>query len=478
VEESLTRESAPDIAEHRAEHREEVFDQLEGLSPSETARPRQYASANLSRLWRLWERRRLLAKVAGYALLASTVVVLLIPVKFESITSVMPSETQQSGGAAMLAALAGGSSLGSSSSSSAGSGLMGIAGDLLGSKSNGALITLLVHSRTIQSELVRRFHLQKVYHSRFEEDACKALGKLTTAAEDRKSGVITITVTVHDAHRARDLAQAYVDELNRLLAKVSTSSARRERIFIEQRLTQVKGDLENAEKQFSRFASKNTALDIQEQTKAMVDSAAVLQGQLIASQSELQSLQQIYTPSNVRVRSLQAQIEELQKQLQKMGGSDSPLGVEGALSPDDKQIYPPIRQLPLLGVEWADLYREMKVQQTVFELLTQQYEMARLQEAKEIPVVSVVDPASLPEKKSFPPRTVLVLALTSLSLLGGCFWLLGAENWQRVDREDPRKRLVQSVYGTVRRRARKIMSGLPIRRFKGPGLGDSDNGSI
>ncbi len=472
----MTPESAPGIAEHRAENREEVFDQLEELSSSETARPRrQYASANLSRLWRLWEHRRLLAKVAGYALLASTVVVLLIPVKFESITSIMPSESQ-SGSAAMLAALAGGSSSGSSSS--AGSGLLGIAGDLLGSKSNGALITLLVHSRTIQSELVRRFNLQKVYRVRYEEDACKALGKLTTATEDRKSGVITITVTDHDAHRARDLAQAYVDELNRLLAKVSTSSARRERIFIEQRLTQVKGDLENAEKQFSRFASKNTALDIQEQTKAMVDAAAVLQGQLIAAQSELQSLRQIYTPSNVRVRSLQAQVEELQKQLQKMGGSDSPLGVEGALSPDDKQLYPPIRQLPLLGVEWADLYREMKVQQTVFELLTQQYEMARLQEAKEIPVVSVVDPASLPEKKSFPPRLVLILALTILSLLGGCFWLLGAENWQRVDREDPRKLLVHSVYGTVRRRAGKIMSALPLRRFKGAGFRDSGNGSI
>jgi capsule polysaccharide export protein KpsE/RkpR len=455
-----------------------MFDQLEGLSSSEAARPqRQPASANLSRLSRLWEHRRSLAKVAGYALLASTVLVLLIPVKFESITSIMPSETQQSGGAAMLAALAGGGSS-SGSSSSAGSGLLGIAGDLLGSKSNGALITLLVHSRSIQTELVRRFNLQKVYRAHFEEDACKALGKLTTATEDRKSGVITITVTDHDAHRARDLGQAYVDELNRLLAKVSTSSARRERIFIEQRLTQVKEDLENAEKQFSRFASKNTALDIQEQTKAMVDSAAVLQGQLIAAQSELQSLQQIYTPSNVRVRSLQAQIGELQKQLQKMGGSDAPLGVDGALSPDDKQLYPPIRQLPLLGVEWADLYREMKVQQTVFELLTQQYEMARLQEAKEIPVVSVVDPASLPEKKSFPPRLVLILALTILSFLGGCFWMLGAENWQRVDGEDPRKRLVQSVYGTVRRRAGRIMSRLPIRRFQGPGFRDSGNGSI
>jgi capsule polysaccharide export protein KpsE/RkpR len=453
-----------------------VLEQLEnGLSENESARPPlQYRSATVSRISRLWEGRRLVARVAAFALLASTVGVFLIPVQFESITSVMPSDTQQSGGAAMLAALAGGSSA-SSPSSSSGAGILGLAGDLLGSKSNGALITLLVHSRTIQTELVRRFNLQKVYRSRYEEDACKALGKRTQAAEDRKSGVISITVTDHDRQRARDLAQAYVDEVNRLLAKVSTSSARRERIFIEQRLTQVNKDLETAENQFSKFASKNAALDIQEQTRAMVDAAAVLQGQLIAAQSELQSLEQIYTPNNVRVRSLQAQVKELQKQLRQMGGSDSPQGIGDALSPDEKQLYPPIRQLPLLGVEWADLYREMKVQETVFGLLTQQYEMARLQEAKEIPVVSVVDPASLPEKKSFPPRTLLILASTIFCTMIGCFWLLGAERWRQIDQDDPRKLLVRSVYGSIRRRAGQIMSRLPVARFRSFAFRSSGN---
>ena len=470
---SLRREATTEIALHGGE----VFGGLEDrLSENEAARP-QYRSTTVSRLWRLWEHRRWIARVIGFALLASTVVVFLIPVQFESTTRIIPSETQQSGGAAMLAALASGGSS-SSSSSSSGGGLLGLAGDLLGTKSNGTLITVLAHSRTIQSELVRHFNLQKVYGSGYEEEACKALGKRTEAVEDRKSGVITITVTDHDRQRARDLAQAYVDQINLLLAKVNTSSARRERIFIEQRLTQVTQDLETAENQFSKFASKNAALDIQEQTRAMVDAAAVLQGQLIAAQSELQSLEQIYTANNVRVRSLQAQIKELQKQLLQMGGSDSPKGIGDALSSDDKQLYPPIRQLPLLGVEWADLYREMKVQETVFGLLTQQYELARLQEAKEIPVVSVVDAASLPQKKSFPPRTLIILATTILCTIIGCFWLLGAERWQQVDADDPRKLLLQNVYGSVRRRARQIMSRLPVARFRSFGFrshGDEDS---
>lgn len=471
----MRQEASRDIAVERGE----MLEQLEDvLSENETARPPlQFRSPTISRLWRLWERRRLIAKIAWIALLASTVIVFLIPPQFESVTRVMPSDTQQSGGAAMLAALAGGGSGGASSSSSAGAGVLGLAGDLLGAKSNGELITALVHSRTIQTELVRRFNLQKVYRSRYEEEACKTLGKRTEAAVDRKSDVIVITVTDRDKQRARDLAEAYVDGVNRLLAKVSTSSARRERIFIEQRLTQVNKDLETAEKQFSVFASKNAALDIQEQTRAMVDAAAVLQGELIAAQSELQSLEQIYTPNNVRVRSLQARVSELQKQLLQMGGSASPEVTADALSPDNKQLYPPIRQLPLLGVEWADLYRQMKVQETVFGLLTQQYEMASLQEAKEIPVVSVVDAASLPEKKSFPPRLLLILASTILCSIIGSVCLLGMERWQQIDQHDPRKLLVQSAYQSLQRVAGRTMNRVPaslLKKFRFRGSENED----
>src|SRR5207253_531204 len=188
--------------------------------------------------------------------------------------------------------------------------------------------------------------------------------------------VISLIVTDGSPQRARDLAQGYVEELDRLVSQVSTSSARRERMFIEQRLASVKADLEDAEKQFSAFASKNTALDIKEQTRAMVESAALLQGQMIAAQSELQSLEQIYTANNVRVRALRARVDELKRQLQQLGGTDSSLLSDATSS---AELYPSIRKLPLLGVQWADLYRRMKVQETVFDLLTQQYEIARIQ---------------------------------------------------------------------------------------------------
>ena len=422
--------------------------------------PEESPSAGIASLWKIWEQRRFLARIALRTLLVATVVVYLIPVRYESTTRFMPSDQNQSG--ALLAALA--STKGGGSSASPG--LLGVAGDLLGMKSSGALYVALLRSRTVQDNLVHRFNLRKIYSTGYDEVARKTLDGRTEITDDRKSGVITVKVTDHDKNRAQQLAQAYVEELNLLLAEVSTSAARRERIFIEQRLSHVKSDLEDAEKKFSSYASKNTALDIQEQTKAMVDAAAVLQGQMIAAQSELQGLQQIYTPNNVRVRSLQAQVAELQKQLDQVGGSDAVLQAENSGSNDSKLLYPPIRKLPLLGVEWADLYRNMKVQETVFELLTEQYELARLQEVRDTPAVGVVDPANLPERKSFPPRVLLILAGTILSVIVSVFILLGSDRWQEVPRDDPRKLLVRSVGTSALNQGRKIRRYWSFKRFR------------
>ncbi len=119
---------------------------------------------------------------------------------------------------------------------------------------------------------------------------------------------------------------------------------------------------------------------------------------------------------------------------------------------DEGELYPPLRQLPRLAVPYADLYRRVKVQEAVFELLTQQYEMARIQEAKDVPVVSVIDPPGIPEKKSFPPRLRLALLLTFLSFAGASALILIRDHWAKVDPRDPRKMLAADVLPVLRRR--------------------------
>jgi capsule polysaccharide export protein KpsE/RkpR len=420
-----------------AVHEIEPITEVEFPAPQgTTASPEPQAQDLLVILQLLWEARRQLGRVVAWALAISTLIAFLIPNQYESSVRVMPPDSTSSAGGMLATALAGKGNANSNSE------LAMMAGSLLGMKAPGALYVNLFRSRTVQDRIIDRLSLQNVYGKRYKEDARKKLDGRTDVTEDRKSGVITLEVEDHNPHRAHDIAQAYVEELNRVLALVSTSSARRERIFIEQRLVTVKSDLEDAEKQFSAFASKNTTLDIREQTKAMVESAAILQGQLIAAESELQSLEQIYTDSNVRVRALRARIGELKQQLLNMQGSDASLMSDTTQS---DELYPSIRKLPLLGVQWADLYRRMKIQETVYELLNQQYEMARIQEAKEIPTVNAVDLANVPEKKSFPPRAIIILGLTLVSLVGASLWTVASHNWRLIDPDDPRKLFTESV---------------------------------
>jgi capsule polysaccharide export protein KpsE/RkpR len=315
-------------------------------------------------------------------------------------------------------------------------------------KSTSDIFVGILSSRTVQDKLIQQFDLKKLYRDRRMEDARKDLAEHTEISVERKSQIITITVVDHDPKRAAAIGQAYVEELNRLVAELSTSSARRERIFLEARLQAVNRDLESAEKEFSQFASKNSAIDIKEQGKAMVEAAAILQGQLIAAESELEALKQVYTDNNVRVRSIKARVTELKHQLEKLCGNGEDASAPSGLQ--QASLYPSIRRLPLLGVTYADLYRRTKVQEAVFENLTKEYEMAKVQEAKEIPTVKVLDFPHIPDKKSFPPRLGIMLLGTAFAFALAATWVFGKTAWDQTDSVDPGKAFAQEVFSAVR----------------------------
>jgi capsule polysaccharide export protein KpsE/RkpR len=398
----------------------------------------------------LWKHRRLLARVTAIAFVVSLSLALLIPKRYKSSGSIMPPD-QQSSGAMMLAALARSSSLG---------GLGTLASGLLGTHTSTALFINLLHSGTVSGHLIDRFQLQHLYRNRYRVDTAKHLARRTTVTEDKKSGVITVEVEDEDPVRARDMAQAYLDELNKLVTQTSTSSAHRERVFIEGRLHSVTADLERAQLDLSEFSSRNSTIDIKEQTHAMVDAGARVQGELLVAESGLESLRQIYGDGNVRVHETEARIASLQHELEKMTGSSAPLtGADGAKSDveDKGELYPPLRQLPRLAVPYADLYRRVRVQETVFELLTQQYEMARIDEAKDVPVVSVIDTPGVPEKKSFPPRLLLTLALTLFVFATTAALILIRDYWSGIDPGHPGKMFATEVLLAVRKRTRSIV---------------------
>jgi capsule polysaccharide export protein KpsE/RkpR len=388
----------------------------------------------------LWTNRSVLLRIGAYALLASTLIAFLIPSRYASRARLMPPDNQSGSGIAMAAA----------AMSGAAGGFGGMASDLLGLKSTSDVFVGILTSRSVQDKLILQFDLKKLYWDRRMEDARKDLAGHTDISVDRKSQIISITVTDKSPQRAAAMAQAYVEELNRLVAELSTSSARRERIFLEGRLQAVNQDLEAAEKDFSQFASKNTAIDVKEQGKAMVEAAALLQGQLIAAQSQYEGLREIYTDNNPRVRTVKARIDELQRQLEKLGGKGE--SATSVSSESGDSMYPSIRKLPLLGVTFADLYRRTKIQEAVLETLTKEYEMAKVQEVKEIPTVKVLDSAHIPEKRSFPPRLLVILVGTAFAFAAGTAWVFGKTAWDATDASDPRKALAQEVFTTVKAR--------------------------
>lgn len=395
---------------------------------------RENRSKRIARIGRLWESRGFLLKLSAYGGVLALMVAFLIPTKFESTTRLMPPDPPQGQGLAMLASLAG----------KVGANLGAVGGDLFGLKTSADLFATVLLSRTVQDDLISKFDLRQVYREKRWVDARKELTQRTDISIDRKSGVLTIQVTDHDPKRANELAQEYIAELNNVVTQLNTSSAHRERIFLEERLGQVKTELESAEKEFSQFASRNAAIDIKEQGKAMVEAAAALEGELVATQTELQGLRQIYTDYNVRVRTAQARVNELNRQIQKLGGrADS--GAAGTEGAKESELYPSIRKLPLLGVTYSDLYRKTKVEETIFEILTQQFELAKIQEAKEVPSVKILDPPDIPEKRTFPPRFLILVTGTLFAFVLGVLCIFAKDGWKGTDPQDPGKLLLRNM---------------------------------
>lgn len=405
----------------------------------------------------LWLARVRLFKIGTAGFVISLLIACLIPKIYTSQTRIMPPESAGSS-SALFAAVAG-RAVGSDS-------LGALAASLMGGHNTGALFVDLLKSDSVTGELINRFQLQEVYHKRYRVDAAKVLARRTRIVQDKKSGVITLAVRDTDPVRARDMAQAYLDGLNSLVIRTSRSSAHRESEFIQKRLLEVKGSLSRAQEEMSEFASSHAAIDLKEQGRATVESQARLQGALIVAKGDLESLQQIYGDASVRVQVAKARIGELERELAKLGGSAAPLADAGsgqdATSQSSSNPFLPLRQVPRLAVPYANLYRELRVQETVYGLLTQQYEVSRIQEAKDVPVINVIDTPGVPEKKSFPPRAVLSLVSTLLIVMVASWMILMRHYWELLAPSDARRIFVEEVLATLRPRLQRLRKGKAI----------------
>lgn len=370
-------------------------------------------------------RKRLIGRfVLGAAVLA-TVVSFLLPVRYEAKIVVLPPQQNSSMGSALLGQLGNLGSLGS---------LASLASGGLGIKNPADMYVSFLTGRTVEDAVIQRFNLMAEYHEKRMSDARKEFESRATVLAGPKDGLIRISVEDRDPKRAAELANGYVDELRKLSASLAITEAARRRLFFEQQLQEAKDNLAGAEEAMKKTQQSTGVLQIDSQARALIESAAVLRAQVVAKQVQIQSMRSFAAEDNPRLLLAKQELAALQTQLERVAGSQHDTGSDINLSKG---------RVTESGMEYLNRFRDLKYHETVFELLAKEFEMAKLDEAREGSIIQVVDAAVPPDKKSFPPRVLIVVLMTLIGFFTACGWCIVSEGLRRRMKQDPsvRRRL-------------------------------------
>jgi tyrosine-protein kinase Etk/Wzc len=343
----------------------------------------------------------------------------------------------------------------------------GFAG-LLQSTGNKDVFVGILKSRTMQDDAIQKFDLVKAYELERSRaplrDARAKLEKMTSIRVSRE-GVISVTTTAYDPMMAAGIANFYVENLDRLNTALNVTEAGRSRLFLESRVADAQKALKLAEDRLRAYQSKSKAVVMEGQAKAAIEGTAKLEGQILAAEVQLKTLETYSTARNPDVIKLRESIEEMRRQLKRMEYGRGPAGsrqqavaskqqATGSAesrdpSPESRpegeggaEFSMPLGMIPETGLELARLIREAKIQETIFTLLTQQLEQAKIAEAKDTPTVRILDRAVPPEWKSRPSvlRNTIVAGL--LCLVGGVILAIILEG--RRGRGATRREFVES----------------------------------
>ncbi len=349
------------------------------------------------------EGKGLIAGVTVAAAAVSLGVAFLLTPTFTARTTLLPPTSQnQSGSSAALAALG---SLG------------GLAGGM--AKTPDELYVALLKSDSVQRALSERFDLKARYDVANHEQLRKALPKYIRVSSDKKSGVITVEVDDEDPKFAAELANSHVGEVTKVLGRLAVSEAQLRRVFFEQQLKDTKESLIKAETQLRAVQEKSGVIALDKQAEALILGAAQLRGLIAEREVQLKVLRGGATDQNPDVMRMVSELRALRSELARMESSQS--GNPGSA------VDLPVGKLPEVAIDYVRARRELKLQETLLEGMIRQYEMAKLDEAKEGPILQQVDKAVPPDYKSKPSRGLIVITTTLLALLASAAWVA----WRR-----------------------------------------------
>jgi uncharacterized protein involved in exopolysaccharide biosynthesis len=281
-------------------------------------------------------------------------------------------------------------------------------------------------SRTVEDAMVQHFGLMQDYRKKYLSDTRKAFEKNTSVDGSGKDGLIRISVEDRDPRRAADMANGYVDQFRLQSQHLAITEASQRRLFFEQQLEQAKDNLANAEEAMKQTEQKTGVIQLDSQARALIESAASLRAQAAAKEVQIQGMRTYATGENSQVVQAQQELDSMRAQLARLGGSED--SASGG-------IIVPKGQVPEAGLEYVRKLRDVKYNETIFEILARQFEVAKLDEAKQGALIQVVDPAVVPDRKSSPKRALIVLVSTVAGFLLGILLALMAKALENVQNE-------------------------------------------
>lgn len=358
-------------------------------------------------------RKMILALTLGAALVTA-VTVFLLPKTYTGTASILPPQQAQSSAITQLMS----GQLGA---------LASLAGASLGARKSSELYVSMLKSRSVANKLINRFKLMQVYDEKLMAEAREDLEDATRILAG-KDGMISIEVDDRDPQRAAALANAYVEELTALTQSLAVTEASRRRLFFENQLKLVRDDLGKAELALKQTQESTGLIQLSGQAEAIIASIAKLKAQIVAKEVEIGAIQSFATARNPELVIARNELAGMKEQLAK---------AEKANAADGSALVP-AGNIPAAGLEYVRRLREVKYQEAVFELMAKQYEIAKVDEAKDHALIQQLDQAEAPERKSAPKRLLIILLSTLMAAMVAAFIALVREAIERA-RQDPRQ---------------------------------------
>ena len=366
----------------------------------------------------LARRRKFIVGFTLGAVILAVVFVMVVPSKFTALTVLLPPAQNSSMSSALLGQLGGSSALAS------------VAGAGLGIKNPSDMYISLFRSRTVEDAMIERFGLMERYHAKKLSQARAALEGHSTVILGAKDGLIRVTYSDRDPKAAADFANGYVEEFRKLSATLAITEASQRRIFFQQQLLEAKENLTKAEEAMKHTEQSTGVLQIDSQSRSLIESAANLRAQVVAKEVQLQGMRSYATEDNPDVVLAEQQLDALKSQLAQLAGAGQGDG-SGLIVPKGK--------VPEAGMQYLRSMRDLRYYETISELISKQFEIAKLDEARQGSIIQVVDVAIPPDNRSFPKRTITVAAVAVLSFFLACSWCVFF-NGLREKNQDPGSR--------------------------------------